>query len=147
MIGRESELRLVGSFLDDAGPGVRALLIDGAAGIGKTRLWEAALESARERRHRVLVTRPTEAEARLPFAGLNASGSGSAASRAVASDGPPGDPARDLHPRVGHLATLRRVTADWERQRIQHGHRRYVDWAARSSESWDRPPARRDQPA
>ena len=71
MIGRESELRLVGSFLDDAGPGVRALLIDGAAGIGKTRLWQAALEAARARRHRVLVTRPTEAEARLPFAGLN----------------------------------------------------------------------------
>lgn len=71
MIGRESELRLVGSFLDDAGPGACALLIDGAAGIGKTRLWEAAIEAARRRRDRIMVTRPTEAEARLPFAGLN----------------------------------------------------------------------------
>ena len=56
----------------------------------------------------------------------------------MASDGSPGRPARDLHPRAGHLAALKRATEDWERQRIQHGHRRYVDWAARSTESWER---------
>ena len=71
MIGRESELRLVEAFLDEAGSGVRILLIGGAAGIGKTRLWEAAVQAARRRGHRVVTTRPTEAEARLPFAGLN----------------------------------------------------------------------------
>jgi DNA-binding NarL/FixJ family response regulator len=71
MIGRESELRLVEAFLDDNRPGVRVLLLDGAPGIGKTRLWEAGLEAAGARGHRVVPTRPTEAEARLPFAGLN----------------------------------------------------------------------------
>ena len=71
MIGRESELRLVASFLDEAGRGVHVLLLEGAAGIGKTRLWEAAIDAAKARGHRVVTTRPTEAEARLPFAGLN----------------------------------------------------------------------------
>ena len=33
---------------------------------------------------------------------------------------------------------LKRATEDSERQRIQHGHRRYVDWAARAAESWER---------
>ncbi|HSJ00784.1 MAG TPA: AAA family ATPase [Patescibacteria group bacterium] len=71
MIGRESELRQVEAFLDGAVPGVRVLVIDGAAGIGKTSLWEAAIEAARARGQHVVTTRPTEAEARLPFAGLN----------------------------------------------------------------------------
>ncbi|HEY6608423.1 MAG TPA: AAA family ATPase [Candidatus Limnocylindria bacterium] len=71
MIGREGELRLVESFLDAAGPGARGLVIDGEAGIGKTTIWHAALESAARRGYRVTITRPTEAEARLPFAGLN----------------------------------------------------------------------------
>ena len=71
MIGRESELRLVESFLAAPGRGVRVLLLDGPAGIGKTRLWEAAIQASAARGHRVVTTRPTEAEARLPFAGLN----------------------------------------------------------------------------
>jgi DNA-binding CsgD family transcriptional regulator len=71
MIGRESELRLVESFLADAGPGTHGLLLQGEAGIGKTTIWQAALDAAAGRGYRVVVTRPTEAEARLPFAGLN----------------------------------------------------------------------------
>jgi len=71
MIGRESELRLVESFLRDAGPGTHALLLQGEAGIGKTTIWQAALDAAAGRGYRVVVTRPTQAEARLPFAGLN----------------------------------------------------------------------------
>ena len=71
MIGREGELRLVGSFLDAAGPGARGLLLHGEAGIGKTTIWQAALDAAAGRGYRVVVTRPTEAEARLPFAGLS----------------------------------------------------------------------------
>ena len=71
MIGRESELRLVDSFLDGAGPGTRGLLLQGEAGIGKTTIWHAAIDAAAGRGYRVLTTRPTQAEARLPFAGLN----------------------------------------------------------------------------
>jgi DNA-binding CsgD family transcriptional regulator len=71
MIGRESELRLVESFLGDAGPGTHGLLLQGEAGIGKSTIWQAALDAAAGRGYRVVVTRPTEAEARLPFAGLN----------------------------------------------------------------------------
>ncbi|MGZ8512567.1 MAG: AAA family ATPase, partial [Candidatus Limnocylindria bacterium] len=71
MIGRENELRLAEAFLDEVGPGVRVLQLDGAAGIGKTRLWESAMQAAAARGLRVVTTRPTEAEARLPFAGLN----------------------------------------------------------------------------
>ncbi len=71
MIGRESELRQVGSFLEAAGPGTRGLLLQGEAGIGKTTIWHAALDVAARHGYRVVVTRPTEAEARLPFAALN----------------------------------------------------------------------------
>lgn len=71
MIGREGELTLVESFLEDAGPGTHALFLLGEAGIGKTTIWQAALDAAAKRGYRVVVTRPTEAEARLPFAGLN----------------------------------------------------------------------------
>ncbi|HEY8170049.1 MAG TPA: AAA family ATPase [Candidatus Limnocylindria bacterium] len=71
MIGREGELRLVESFLDAAAPGARGLVIEGEAGIGKTTIWQAALDAASLRGYRVVVTRPTEAEARIPFAGLN----------------------------------------------------------------------------
>ena len=45
-------------------------MIEGEAGAGKTTLWLAAVEEARERGYRVLETRPVEAEAGLPFAGL-----------------------------------------------------------------------------
>ncbi|MGH2444595.1 MAG: AAA family ATPase [Candidatus Limnocylindria bacterium] len=71
LIDRDGERRLVESFLDDAGLGRRALFLHGEAGIGKTAIWQWALDAAAGRGHRVLVTRPTEAEARLPFAGLN----------------------------------------------------------------------------
>jgi DNA-binding CsgD family transcriptional regulator len=71
IIDRDRELGLVESFLADAGRGVRALVFRGEPGIGKTALWEAAVEAAAGRGYRVVTTRPTEAEARIPFAGLN----------------------------------------------------------------------------
>ena len=71
VIGRERELRLVEAFLDTARSGTRALVLSGEAGIGKTTVWHAGLDDAIERGYRVLVTRPTEAEARIPFAALN----------------------------------------------------------------------------
>ena len=71
LIDRDRERGLVESFLDDAGRGAHALLFRGEPGIGKTALWGAAVEAASSRGYRVVITRPTEAEARLPFAGLN----------------------------------------------------------------------------
>ena len=71
VIGRETELRLVESFVDDAGPGTRVLVLHGEAGIGKTTIWHAGLDAATRHGYRVVVTRPTAAEARLPFAGMN----------------------------------------------------------------------------
>jgi DNA-binding CsgD family transcriptional regulator len=71
LIGRESELAAVASFLAGARAGARGLLVHGEAGMGKTTIWQAALEASAARGYRVVVTRPTEAEARIPFAGLN----------------------------------------------------------------------------
>ena len=70
VIGRDAELALMEDFLDALTAGPRGLVIEGEAGAGKTTLWLAAAEAARERGYRVLETRPAEAEAELPFAGL-----------------------------------------------------------------------------
>ncbi len=48
----------------------RALVLTGEAGVGKTTLWEAAIEAARSRGMRVLATRASSAEARMSFAAL-----------------------------------------------------------------------------
>jgi DNA-binding NarL/FixJ family response regulator len=68
VVGRESELAVLGSFL--AEPSVGALVLSGGPGIGKTTLWEAAVEAARRRRFRVLSARPSTAEAKLSYAAL-----------------------------------------------------------------------------
>jgi DNA-binding CsgD family transcriptional regulator len=69
IVGREVELAAIGAFLDSSGPS-RALVLEGGAGIGKTTLWEAAVDAAQRRGRRVLSTRPSEAEAHLSFAAL-----------------------------------------------------------------------------
>ena len=56
-------------FLAEASP-VRALVLTGGPGIGKTTLWEAGIDGARERGLVVLLARPSGAEARLSFAAL-----------------------------------------------------------------------------
>jgi DNA-binding CsgD family transcriptional regulator len=68
LVGRESELGAAETFLASGQP--CALAIVGEPGIGKTTLWQAAVEHARANGARVLVARPTESEARLAFAGL-----------------------------------------------------------------------------
>ncbi len=68
LVGREAELGAVETFLRSERP--CALAIVGEPGIGKTTLWQVAVEQARARGARVLIARPTESEARLPFAGL-----------------------------------------------------------------------------
>ena len=70
VIGRDAELARTADFLDALASGPSGLVIEGEAGAGKTTLWLAAVEEARERGYRVLETRPVEAEAGLPFAGL-----------------------------------------------------------------------------
>ena len=68
LVGRDEELAVVADFVDGNLPA--ALVLAGEAGIGKTTVWRAGLEHARERGMRVLVCRPAESEARLSFAGL-----------------------------------------------------------------------------
>src|SRR3982750_3811442 len=69
-IGRESELRVLRDFVSGLDGRSAAVLLAGEAGTGKTTLWHVAVETARAEGHRVLVTRPAAAEARLGFAGL-----------------------------------------------------------------------------
>jgi hypothetical protein len=70
IVGRESELARVESFIGSVPEGPSALLLEGAAGIGKTTLWHAGLSMARARGHRVLACRAAESEARLSYAAL-----------------------------------------------------------------------------
>lgn len=70
IVGRERELGSLRAWLDRAGEGPRALVLEGSAGIGKSTLWLAALELARARGFRVVSSRPAEAERGYAFAGL-----------------------------------------------------------------------------
>ncbi len=70
IVGRDDELGLIRAFLDRAAHAPRALVLDGEAGIGKSTLWQAAVEEARARSARVLISQPAEAEHGLAFAGL-----------------------------------------------------------------------------
>lgn len=67
-IGRVAELSRISSFL--AGRGVGAFVVTGAAGVGKTTVWEAALGEARLTGQRVLAARAAESVLPLSFAGL-----------------------------------------------------------------------------
>jgi DNA-binding CsgD family transcriptional regulator len=70
VFGRHEELSVLGSFLDGIPQGPAALLFTGAAGAGKTTLWNEGLQSASERGWRVLTARPVESEAKLSFTAL-----------------------------------------------------------------------------
>jgi DNA-binding CsgD family transcriptional regulator len=70
IVGREVELASVHAFLERQVEGPVALVLEGEAGIGKSTLWLAGVEAARERGFRVLVSRPAEAERGLTHAGL-----------------------------------------------------------------------------
>ena len=69
IVGREPELAsLRGQSVGEQG--VHGLVLVGEPGIGKTTLWEAGVTAARDQGALVLAARPSESEARLPFAGL-----------------------------------------------------------------------------
>jgi DNA-binding CsgD family transcriptional regulator len=70
IVGREVELRALRGFVAAAGVGPGGLVLEGGAGFGKSTLWLAAVEEAREAGYRVLAARPAEAERGLPHAGL-----------------------------------------------------------------------------
>ena len=71
VLGRDDELRSLEEFLDRPDEaGLAALVLEGAAGIGKSTLWLAGLEAARERGLRVLSSRPAEVELGVAHVGL-----------------------------------------------------------------------------
>lgn len=69
LFGREEQLADLDRFLD-AEAKECALVFAGGAGIGKTTLWRKGVAMASERGLRVLVTRCSDAEAHLAWAGL-----------------------------------------------------------------------------
>ena len=70
VVGRDQELAMVERILDEWQAGPLAVMIEGDAGIGKTTLWQAALDLARDRSWRVLAARPAEAEFRFSYAAV-----------------------------------------------------------------------------
>ncbi|HEY7602728.1 MAG TPA: AAA family ATPase [Gaiellaceae bacterium] len=63
VVGREHELETVASFLALGTTGGHVLVLEGEAGIGKTTLWRAGVDAARELSHVVLRASPAEREA------------------------------------------------------------------------------------
>ena len=69
VVGRDAELVVLESAVSAERAGAAVILV-GGAGIGKTTLWEAVVDSARARGLHVLVARPSGSELGLAFAGL-----------------------------------------------------------------------------
>lgn len=70
VVGRDEELDSLDAFLERSAEGPAALVLQGEAGIGKSTLWLAGVEAAREQGFRVLSSRPAEAERGLAHSGL-----------------------------------------------------------------------------
>src|SRR5512133_2347131 len=70
IIARDAELAAVRAFVERADAWSAALALEGEAGIGKSTLWLAAVEHARDRGATVLSARPAEAERGLVYVGL-----------------------------------------------------------------------------
>ena len=70
MVSRDAECAAVARFLDAATREPSSLLIEGEAGIGKTTIWLAGVEQARERDFHVLATRPAQTESVLSYVAL-----------------------------------------------------------------------------
>lgn len=71
LVGRDTEVSQLKERLDVASQHGAAVLVRGAAGIGKTSLLAAAVTDARSRGYRVLSMTGIESEAQLPYAGLH----------------------------------------------------------------------------
>ncbi len=70
IVGRADELRGIAAFLDRIPIGPRGLLLEGDAGVGKTTLWRAASDAARQRGITVLSSRAVESESQLSFTSM-----------------------------------------------------------------------------
>src|SRR3954468_22446168 len=71
LLGRAQEQSLLTSLLDGVGDRGQALVLRGEPGIGKSRLLEVAVQTARDRGMTVLSAAGVQSEAHLPFAGLH----------------------------------------------------------------------------
>jgi DNA-binding CsgD family transcriptional regulator len=71
LLGRESEVRLLGGLLDRITDQGGALVVSGGPGIGKSALLGEAVRGARERGMLILKVTGVQSEAVLPFAGLH----------------------------------------------------------------------------
>jgi hypothetical protein len=67
-LGRKAELAQIAAFLEAEPPA--ALVLEGVAGIGKTRVWEEGVRMASAAGRRVLSVRAAGSEVQLSFAGL-----------------------------------------------------------------------------
>lgn len=70
VVSRTSEYGAVETFLDSDAGYPCTLVLEGDAGIGKTTLWWAGVQQARDRRYRVLATRASAAETVLAYGSL-----------------------------------------------------------------------------
>jgi DNA-binding CsgD family transcriptional regulator len=70
VFAREHDLESLNAFLGRAAVGSCAFVLEGEPGIGKTTLWQAAVDAARERDSVVLACRPAGSEAQLSYAAL-----------------------------------------------------------------------------
>jgi len=70
LVGRDEELAVVDAFLARRAEGPTVLVLEDDAGIGKTSIWQEAVERADANGLRVLSCRPAEAESKLAFSGL-----------------------------------------------------------------------------
>ena len=71
VVGRRAELEVARQFLGGLSNGSAHLVFEGPAGIGKSTVWAAALGLARNDGAIVLVTRPSNADTAVPWAGLS----------------------------------------------------------------------------
>jgi DNA-binding CsgD family transcriptional regulator len=70
LVGREEQLARLELFVQGTEKEPAALVLEGEAGIGKTTIWRAGVESARDLGFRVLEARAAAAERELSFAAL-----------------------------------------------------------------------------
>jgi len=70
LVAREDELAAISGLLAAESGALRALVLEGAPGIGKTSLWERGIALGHEHGLRVLSARASGAETGLPFAAV-----------------------------------------------------------------------------
>jgi DNA-binding CsgD family transcriptional regulator len=70
VVGRDVELAVIEEFLAGVAHGAGVLVLDGDAGMGKTTLWRAGIDSAADDGACVLRSEPSESEQSLSFVGL-----------------------------------------------------------------------------